>query len=49
VYRLLEAHDLITSPAIIVIKAAPEFKHKTTAPDQLRQTDITHLNIAGWG
>ena len=26
VYRLLKAHDLITSPAFIVIKAADEFK-----------------------
>ncbi len=25
VYRLLKAHDLITSPAFIVIKAAKEF------------------------
>ena len=25
-YRLLKAHDLITSPAFIVIKAAEEFK-----------------------
>jgi len=32
VYRLLKAHDLITSPAYIVIKAAEEFKDKTTAP-----------------
>ena len=32
VYRLLKAHDLITSPAFIVIKAADEFKDKTTAP-----------------
>ena len=32
VYRLLKAHDLITSPAYIVIKAAEEFKNKTTAP-----------------
>ena len=31
VYRLLKAHDLITSPAFIVIKAADEFKDKTTA------------------
>src|SRR5271156_2754048 len=31
VYRLLKAHDLITSPAYIVIKAAEEFKDKTTA------------------
>jgi hypothetical protein len=32
IYRLLKAHDLIASPAYIVIKAAEEFKHKTTAP-----------------
>ena len=36
VYRLLKAHDLITSPAFIVMKAADEFKDKTTAPNQLR-------------
>ena len=29
VYRLLKAHDLITSPAFIVIKAADEFHDKT--------------------
>ena len=29
VYRLLKAHDLITSPAYVVIKAANEFKDKT--------------------
>ena len=49
VYRLLKAHDLITSPAYIVIKAAEEFKDKTTAPNQLWQTDFTHLKITGWG
>jgi transposase-like protein len=35
VYRLLKAHDLITSPAYGVIKAADEFKDKTTAPNQM--------------
>ena len=35
VYRVLKAHDLITSPAFIVIKAASEFKDKTTAINQL--------------
>ena len=49
VYRLLKAHDLITSPAYIVIKAASEFKDKTTAPNQLWQTDFTYLKIIGWG
>jgi putative transposase len=49
VYRLLKAHDLITSPAYIVVKAAQEFKDKTTAPNQLWQTDFTYLKITGWG
>ena len=47
VYRLLKAHDLITSPAYIVIKAAEEFKDKTSAPNQLWQTDFTYLKIMG--
>jgi putative transposase len=49
VYRLLKAHDLITSPAFIVIKAANEFKDKTTAPNQMWQTDFTYFKITGWG
>ncbi len=49
VYRLLKAHDLITSPAFIVIKAANEFKDKTTAINQLWQTDFTYLKVIGWG
>jgi transposase InsO family protein len=49
VYRLLKAHDLITSPAFIVMKAADEFKDKTTAPNQLWQTDFTYFKIIGWG
>ena len=49
VYRLLRAHDLITSPAFIVIKAANEFKDKTTAINQLWQTDFTYLKVIGWG
>src|SRR4051812_9082524 len=49
VYRLLKAHDLITSPAFIVIKAADEFHDKTTAPNQLWQTDFTYLKVVGWG
>ena len=49
VYRLLKAHDLITSPAFIVLKAADEFKDKTTAPNQMWQTDFTYLKVIGWG
>jgi len=48
VYRLLKAHDLITSPAFIVMKAASEFKDKMTAPNQLWQTDFTYLKGIGW-
>jgi transposase InsO family protein len=49
VYRILKAHDLITSPAFVVIKAADEFTEKTTAPNQLWQTDFTYLKVIGWG
>jgi transposase InsO family protein len=49
VYRLLKAHDLIASPAYIVMKAADEFKDKTTSPNQLWQTDFTYLKVTGWG
>src|SRR5215471_14010945 len=48
VYRLLKAHDLITSPAFVVIKAADAFKDKTTAPNQIWQTDFTYLKVIGW-
>lgn len=49
VYRLLKAHHLITSPAHVPLKAADEFKDKTTAPNQLWQTDFTYLKVIGWG
>jgi integrase len=49
VYRLLKAHDLITSPAFILMKAADRFPHPTTVPDQLWQTDFTYLKVMGWG
>ena len=49
VYRLLKARDLITSPAFVVIKAADEFRDKTTAINQMWQTDFTYIKIVGWG
>jgi len=49
VYRLLSAHDLITSPAFVVIKTASEFRDKTTAINQMWQTDFTYMKVIGWG
>ena len=48
-YRLLKAHDPITSPAFVVVKAAEAFTEQTTAPNQLWQTDFTYLKVIGWG
>ncbi len=44
-----QASISITSPAFIVMKAASEFKDKTTAINQMWQTDFTYLKIIGWG
>ena len=49
VYRRLKAHDLVTSPAFVVIKAANKFKDKTRAPNRMWQTDFTYFKIIGWG
>ena len=49
VYRFLKERDLITSPAFVVIKAADEFRDKTTRPNELWQTDFTYLKVIGWG
>jgi putative transposase len=49
VCRLLKAHDLITSPAYVVIKAADQFHTKTTRPNEMWQTDFTYFKIIGWG
>ena len=47
--RRLRAQDLSTSPTFVVIKAADEFHDKTTAPNQLWQTDFTYLKVIDWG
>ena len=48
-YRILKAADLITAPDYVVIKAAEEFKDKTTAINQMWQTDFTYVKIIGRG
>ena len=49
VYRILPAHDLITSPAYVVLSAATRFPHPTHRPNELWQTDFTYLPVVGWG
>jgi putative transposase len=48
-YRILKEADLITAPDYVVIKAADEFKDKTTGFNQMWQTDFTYFKIIGWG
>ena len=49
VYRILKAVNLITSPNHILVKAANEFKDKTTRIHQMWQTDFTYFKVEGWG
>ena len=49
VYRILKAHDLITSPAYILLSASDAFKNPTRQINELRQTDFTYLRFTGWG
>jgi putative transposase len=39
VYRILKAHDLITSPAFVVITAADRFQHPTIRPNGCGRAD----------
>lgn len=49
VYRILKAHDLITSPAYILMQAGDSFKNPTRRVHELWQTDFTYFRIIGWG
>lgn len=49
VYRLLKAHDLITSPAYILMQAGDKFQHPSQRINELWQTDFTYFKIVGWG
>ena len=49
VYRLLKAHDLITSPAYILMQARDKFQHPTTRVNEMWQTDFIYFKITGWG
>ena len=43
VYRLLKAHDLITSPAYILMQARDKFQHPTKRVNEMWQTDFTYF------
>lgn len=49
VYRLLKAHDLITSPAYILMQASDKFQQPTLRVNEMWQTDFTYFKITGWG
>lgn len=49
VYRILKEECLIAPRPLPEMPAAKEWKHKTTQPDELWQTDTTNLFIVGWG
>ena len=49
VYRILKAHDLVTSPVYNVITALDKFPHPTRAPNELWQTDFTYFKVVQWG
>jgi len=49
VYRILKAHDLITSPLYTVISAHEKFPHPTKAVNELWQTDFTFFKVVYWG
>jgi len=49
VYRILKAHNLLTSPAYTVISARDKFPEPTREVNELWQTDFTWFKIVHWG
>jgi transposase InsO family protein len=49
VYRILKAHNLVTSPVYTVISAKDQFEHPTIRVNELWQTDFTYLKVVDWG
>lgn len=49
VYRILKAHDLVTSPVYTVVSALNKFPQPTRAPNELWQTDFTWFKVTHWG
>jgi transposase InsO family protein len=49
VYRILKAHDLISTPAFMVLTARDKFPQPTREVNELWQTDFTYLKVVRWG
>jgi transposase InsO family protein len=49
VYRILKDNNLIAPRPLPELPASKEWRHKTTKPDELWQSDATNLFIVGWG
>jgi putative transposase len=49
VYRILKAHDLVTSPVYAVVSAHEKFPQPTRSVNELWQTDFTFLKVVHWG
>ncbi len=49
VYRILKENGLISSPSFRIMSASDSFHDKTTAVNQMWQTDFTYFKIFGWG
>jgi len=49
VYRILKAHDLVTSPVYNVITALDKFPQPTKTVHELWQTDFTYFKVIHWG
>jgi len=49
VYRILKENNLIAPKPLPELPAAKQWRHKTTKPDELWQSDATNLFIVGWG
>ena len=47
--RIYRRHDATPAPDYVVIKAADGFTDKTTAINEMWQTDFTYFKIIGWG
>ena len=49
VYRILKAHDLVTSPLFQLVSAKDAFEHPTQRVNEMWQTDFTQFKVVDWG